>query len=95
MTSLDLLFLVSGLTLVVALVFGRLRLTAPLLVVLYGPQAALGGWLEREWGLQVIFAPPGIVLLTPPFQRQLRAPDAVVNVRQLERDQPQADPPRS
>ena len=40
MTSLDLLFLVSGLTLVVALVFGRQRLTAPLLVVLYGVQFA-------------------------------------------------------
>jgi NADH-quinone oxidoreductase subunit M len=40
MTSLDLLFLVSGLTLVVALVLGRQRLTAPLLVVLYGVQFA-------------------------------------------------------
>ena len=38
MTSLDLLFSVSGLTLVVALVFGRWRLTAPLLVILYGVQ---------------------------------------------------------
>ena len=40
MTSLDLLFLVSGLTLVVALAFGRWRLTGPLLVVLYGAQFA-------------------------------------------------------
>ena len=40
MTSLDLLFLVSGLTLVVALVLGRQRVTAPLLVVLYGVQFA-------------------------------------------------------
>lgn len=38
MTSLDLLFLVSGLTLVVALVLGRQRVTAPLLVVLYAAQ---------------------------------------------------------
>ncbi len=40
MTSLDLLFLVSGLTLVVALAAGRWRLAGPLLVVLYGAQFA-------------------------------------------------------
>ena len=40
MTSLDLLFFVSGLTLVVALVCGRWRLTAPLLVILYAVQFA-------------------------------------------------------
>ena len=38
MTSLDILFLVSGATLLVALVLGRLRLAAPLLVVLYAAQ---------------------------------------------------------
>ncbi len=38
MTSLDILFLVSGATLLFALVFGRLRLAAPLLVLLYGAQ---------------------------------------------------------
>jgi sulfate/thiosulfate transport system permease protein len=41
-----------------------------MLVVLYGPQRALGAWLESH-GLQVIFATPGIVLalllVTYPF----------------------------
>lgn len=45
--------------------------TGVMLVVLYGPQAALGGWLERAFGWRVIFAPPGIVLallfITFPF----------------------------
>jgi sulfate transport system permease protein len=36
--------------------------TGVMLVILYGPQAALGGWLLQQWGLSVIFAPPGIVL---------------------------------
>lgn len=36
--------------------------TGVMLVVLYGPQGALGGWLERSLGWRVIFAPPGIVL---------------------------------
>jgi sulfate transport system permease protein len=36
--------------------------TGVMLVILYGPQAALGSWLSRHWGLDVIFAPPGIVL---------------------------------
>lgn len=36
--------------------------TGVMLVVLYGPQQALGGWLERTLGLRVIFAPPGIIL---------------------------------
>jgi len=40
MTPVDSLFLVSGLTLVVALLFGRQRLTASLLVALYGAQFA-------------------------------------------------------
>lgn len=45
--------------------------TGVMLVVLYGPQRALGGWLNRELGFQVIFAPPGIILallfITFPF----------------------------
>lgn len=45
--------------------------TGVMLVVLYGPQAALGGWLERSFGWRIIFAPPGIVLallfITFPF----------------------------
>ena len=44
--------------------------TGVMLVILYGPQAALGGWLEARGG-QIIFAKPGIVLallfVTYPF----------------------------
>lgn len=36
--------------------------TGVMLVILYGPQQALGGWLERSLGMRVIFAPPGIIL---------------------------------
>jgi sulfate/thiosulfate transport system permease protein len=36
--------------------------TGVMLVVLYGPQSAVGGWLEHELGWRVIFAPSGIVL---------------------------------
>lgn len=36
--------------------------TGVMLVILYGPQGALGGWLKQEWGWDIIFAPPGIIL---------------------------------
>ncbi len=36
--------------------------TGVMLVLLYGPQTAVGGWLNTTAGLRVIFAPPGIVL---------------------------------
>lgn len=36
--------------------------TGVMLVILYGPQASLGGFLRARLGLQIIFAPPGIVL---------------------------------
>jgi sulfate transport system permease protein len=36
--------------------------TGVMLVVLYGPQQVLGAFLKSRLGLQVIFAPPGIVL---------------------------------
>jgi sulfate transport system permease protein len=36
--------------------------TGVMLVVLYGPQSPLGGWLESSFGWRIIFAPPGIVL---------------------------------
>lgn len=36
--------------------------TGVMLVILYGPQQALGAWLKDEWGLRIIFAPPGIIL---------------------------------
>ena len=35
--------------------------TGVMLVALYGPQQALGAWL-KQWGWQIIFAPPGIIL---------------------------------
>jgi sulfate/thiosulfate transport system permease protein len=45
--------------------------TGVMLVVLYGPQTPVGGWLEDTLGLRLIFAPPGIVLallfITFPF----------------------------
>lgn len=36
--------------------------TGLMLVVLYGPQTALGSWLKNQLGLEIIFAPPGIIL---------------------------------
>lgn len=45
--------------------------TGVMLVVLYGPQGALGAWLKETLGWRIIFAPPGIVLallfITFPF----------------------------
>jgi sulfate transport system permease protein len=45
--------------------------TGVMLVVLFGPQQALGVWLKQKLGLSVIFAPPGIILallfITFPF----------------------------
>ena len=45
--------------------------TGVMLVVLYGPQEALGAWMKENLGLSIIFAPPGIVLallfVTYPF----------------------------
>jgi sulfate/thiosulfate transport system permease protein len=36
--------------------------TGVMLVVLYGPQQALGAWMRQELGISIIFAPPGIIL---------------------------------
>ena len=45
--------------------------TGVMLVILFGPQEALGAWLKDQFGFSVIFAPPGIILallfLTFPF----------------------------
>jgi sulfate transport system permease protein len=45
--------------------------TGVMLVVLFGPQEALGAWLKERFDFSVIFAPPGIILallfLTFPF----------------------------
>ena len=36
--------------------------TGVMLVLIYGPQGAVGGWLDRELGWRVLFSPPGIIL---------------------------------
>lgn len=45
--------------------------TGVMLVVLYGPQTALGSWFKEVLGWRIIFAPPGIILallfITFPF----------------------------
>lgn len=45
--------------------------TGVMLVVLFGPQEALGGWFKNQLGISIIFAPPGIILallfITFPF----------------------------
>ena len=45
--------------------------TGVMLVILFGPQEALGAWLKEQFDFSVIFAPPGIILallfLTFPF----------------------------
>lgn len=60
-----------------------------MLVVLYGPQAIVGAWLESR-GLQVIFEKPGIVLalllVTYPFVVRSTQPSLL----ELEKDQEEA-----
>src|SRR5512138_114790 len=45
--------------------------TGVMLVILFGPQEALGAWLKAKLDFSIIFAPPGIILallfLTMPF----------------------------
>jgi sulfate/thiosulfate transport system permease protein len=45
--------------------------TGVMLVLLFGPQEALGAWLDQTYGISIIFAPPGIILallfITFPF----------------------------
>jgi len=36
--------------------------TGVMLVLLYGPQTAIGGFFEDQFGIRILFAPPGIVL---------------------------------
>lgn len=36
--------------------------TGVMLVLLYGPQTAVGSFLNREFDLKIVFAPPGIIL---------------------------------
>jgi len=64
--------------------------TGVMLVVLFGPQQALGAWLKDELGLSIIFAPPGIILallfITFPFVVRAVQP-VLIN---LDRDQERA-----
>jgi sulfate transport system permease protein len=36
--------------------------TGVMLVILYGPQSAIGGFFQKTLGIRILFAPPGIVL---------------------------------
>jgi len=64
--------------------------TGVMLVILYGPQSALGGWLGQMLGWRIIFAPPGIILallfITLPFAVRTVQPV----LESLERDQEEA-----
>ena len=64
--------------------------TGVMLVVLYGPQSAIGSWLNRELGWRIIFAPPGIILalLFVAFPFVVRAVQPVLDA--LDRDQEEA-----
>jgi sulfate transport system permease protein len=61
-----------------------------MLVVLYGPQRALGAWFTQTLGLQIIFAPPGIILalLFVTFPFVTRSVQPVLEA--LDRDQEEA-----
>lgn len=64
--------------------------TGVMLVVLYGPQGALGAWLNQNLGIKIIFAPPGIILallfITFPFVTRAVQPVLAA----LDRDQEEA-----
>jgi sulfate transport system permease protein len=64
--------------------------TGVMLVVLYGPQHALGAWLDQTLGLKIVFAPPGIILallfITFPFVTRNVQPVLL----SLDRDQEEA-----
>lgn len=64
--------------------------TGVMLVVLYGPQSALGSWLKQGLGLDIIFAPPGIILalLFVTFPFVVRAIQPVLE--EMDRDQEDA-----
>jgi len=59
--------------------------TGVMLVVLYGPQGALGGWLKAALGWQIIFAPPAIILalLFVTFPFVVRAVEPVLQTLDL------------
>jgi sulfate transport system permease protein len=64
--------------------------TGVMLVVLYGPQRAVGAWFDQNLGLKIIFAPPGIILallfITFPFVTRAVQPV----LESLDRDQEEA-----
>jgi sulfate transport system permease protein len=64
--------------------------TGVMLVVLYGPQSAVGSWLNNTLGWRIIFAPPGIILalLFVTFPFVVRAVQPVLEA--LDRDQEEA-----
>jgi sulfate transport system permease protein len=64
--------------------------TGVMLVVLYGPQRAIGAWLDRTFDVKIIFAPPGIILalLFVTFPFVVRAVQPVLLA--LDRDQEEA-----
>jgi sulfate transport system permease protein len=64
--------------------------TGVMLVILYGPQAALGSFLSQRLGWEILFAPPGVVLalLFVCFPLVVRTVQPVV--AELERDQEEA-----
>jgi sulfate transport system permease protein len=64
--------------------------TGVMLVVLYGPQSAVGGWFNQNLGFKIIFAPPGIILalLFVTFPFVVRTVQPVLEA--LDRDQEEA-----
>ncbi|HEY0733669.1 MAG TPA: sulfate ABC transporter permease subunit CysT [Herpetosiphonaceae bacterium] len=64
--------------------------TGVTLVVLYGPQSAIGSWLNNQLGWRIIFAPPGIIiaLLFVAFPFVVRTVQPVLE--SLDRDQEEA-----
>jgi sulfate/thiosulfate transport system permease protein len=64
--------------------------TGVMLVVLYGPQRALGAWLDQTLGIKIVFAPPGIILalLFVTFPFVVRTVQPVL--QSLDRDQEEA-----
>jgi sulfate transport system permease protein len=63
--------------------------TGVMLVILYGPQQALGGWFNEQLGWRIIFAPPGIILallfVTFPFVVRSVQP-VLLNLDQAQED---------
>ena len=64
--------------------------TGVILVLLYGPNGTIGGWLKESFGLQIVFAPPGILLalLFISFPFVVRTVEPVL--QELEADQEEA-----